>query len=248
MNGQPLGSLWGFKTEGLITDEKELEALNALARSKGYPHYQTALTGVGDLRYVDLTGDGHISKEDATFIGSPWPRIQYGGRADVAWKGWDLSFSWVGVHGRDVVNCMRPFEYTFQTDYQSTYKIFQTSFMAGNGLTTWPRAYGKIGDNTILDPNGNYNLMSDFLVEDGSYLKFRDITLGYTVPMRLSRRWGMERCRVYFNGDNLFTMTRFSGLDPEFTGTVTHYGTYSEGTPMMRVFTLGVDIVFGGWK
>lgn len=248
VNGQPIGAIWGFQTAGIISSTRELEDLNALAREKGFAFYQTADTGVGDLRYVDRNKDGHISKEDATFLGSPWPDLQYGGTCSAIWKGWDLAVSWAGIQGRDVVNCMKPFEYVFQTDYQTTRKIFETSFMSGNGLTDYPRAYASQGDGVVVDPNGNYNLMSDFLMEDGSYLRIKDIVIGYTLPARWSRKWYMDRCRLYFDGSNLLTFTRFTGLDPEFRGSVTKYGSYLEGIPMMRTYTFGLNIVFGGWK
>lgn len=250
VNGQPLGQIWGFRTEGIISSEEELDALNALALANGHPCYQTTQTGVGDLRYADIDGDGHITKDDAAFIGNPWPKWQLGGSVSLCWRGFDLEASFIGILGRDVVNCMKPFEYMFQTDYQTTYKIFDTSFFGDNGLTAYPRVYSSEGDVTVMDPNGNYNVMSDFLVEDASFFKVKNLTFGYTLPYSVSSRAGMDKCRVYFNGNNLLTFTRFTGLEPEFTGSVTEYGTYRESNPLMRVYTLGVNIVFkrGGLK
>lgn len=249
VNGQPIGMIYGFKTDGIIKDQAEIDALNANAKAKGFNCYQTSLTGPGDLKYVDVNGDGHIDSEDADFIGNPWPKLQYGGNISLEWRGIDFSADFVGIYGRDVVNAMIPFEYLFQTDYQTTTKIYNTSFTNGNGLTEYPRVYNKDANNAITrDPNGNYQVMSDFMVEDGSYLKVKNITIGYSLPKNVINRVGLEHARIYFNGNNLITLTKFSGLDPEFSGGVTSFGNYSAGVPMTKLYTIGVDLTFGGRK
>ena len=247
VNDAILGRIYGFRTDGIIQSQSEIDALNANAVAKGFSYYQTAKTGVGDLKYVDVNGDGHIDSEDADFIGNPWPKIQYGGNISLEWRGIDFSADFVGLAKRDVVNCMKPFEYLFQTDYQTTTAIYKTSFTNGNGLTEYPRVYDKDANNAVSrDPNGNYQVMSDFMVEDGSFMKIKNITIGYTFPHRLTSKIGLEKARIYFNGNNLFTFTKFSGLDPEFSGGVTDFGSYSAGVPMTKLYTFGVDLAFGG--
>lgn len=247
VNDAILGRIYGFRTDGIIQTQGEIDALNANAVAKGFSCYQTAKTGVGDLKYVDVNGDGHIDSEDADFIGNPWPKIQYGANLSLEWRGIDFSADFVGLAKRDVVNCMKPFEYLFQTDYQTTTSIYKTSFTNGNGLTEYPRIYDKDANGAIArDPNGNYQLMSDFMIEDGSFMKIKNITLGYTLPRSLTSRAGLEKVRVYFNGNNLFTFTKFSGLDPEFSGGVTDFGSYAAGVPMTKLYTFGVDLAFGG--
>lgn len=250
VNGQPIGMLYGFKTDGIFTSQAEIDQLNAAAQAKGFECYQVGKTSVGDLKYVDVDKDGHITSEDATFIGNPWPKIQYGGAIELGWKGIDFSANFVGIWGRDAVNCMRPFEYLFQTDYQTTTNIFKTSFTNGNGLTDYPRIYDKdAATNAVVrDPNGNYQLMTDFMVEDASFLKIKDITLGYTFPAALLRKANISKARVFFTGHNLFTFTKFSGLDPEFSGSTTSFGSYSAGIPMTKLYTFGVNLTFGGGK
>lgn len=248
VNGGPLGQIYGFKTDGIIQSQAEIDALNANARANGANYYQTEFTSVGDLKYVDKNKDGHISSEDADFIGNPWPKVQYGGTVSLEWKGIDFTANFIGLAGRDVVNCMIPFEYLFQTDYQTTTKIYETSFTNGNGLTNYPRVYHKDTATGAVsrDPNGNYQVMSDLMVEDGSFFKVKNVTLGYSFPTKLIRKIGMERARIYFTGNNLLTFSKFSGLDPEFNGGVTDFGTYSAGIPMTKLYILGLDLTFGG--
>lgn len=249
VNNAAIGRLYGFKTAGIYKSQAEVDADNAAAVAKGFNYYQTAQTSVGDLKFVDLNGDGHIDSEDADFIGNPWPKVQYGGSVYLEWKGIDFSASIVGLAGRDVVNGMISKEYLFQTDYQTTTKIFKTSFVNGNGLTDYPRVYHKDDQGAVIrDPNGNYQVMSDFMVEDGSYCKIKDITLGYTLPNKITRKAKIEKARLFFTGHNLITITKFSGLDPEFDGGITSFGQYSAGIPMTKLFIFGLDITFGGNK
>ena len=246
VNDSPMGMLWGLRTDGIIQTQAEIDALNALAKEKGFDYYYNANTGVGDLKYVDVDEDGHITKDDADFIGNPWPKFQYGGNVYFEWKGIDLSANFVGVHGRDVMNGMIPWTFRFQSDYNTTYDIFKTSYFKGNGLTEYPRIYAKVGDNTYSDPNMNYGNTSDFLVEDGSYFKVKNITLGYSLPTRIIEKINLSRARIYFSGHNLVTLTRFTGLDPEFVGSPTNSGYYEESTPLTKYLTVGLDITFSG--
>jgi TonB-linked SusC/RagA family outer membrane protein len=258
VNGQPIGQVYGLVAEGLIKTKEEIDGLNATATQKALEagtirpgqvaYYNHQLTGPGDLRYKDLNGDGKITDADRTFIGNPWPKLQYGFNIDLGYKGFDLTALIVGVTGRDVINGVRIFEQSFKQDYQSTYNIFNASYFLGNGLTDQPRL-GVIDPSNpnkfIQDPSNNYAWYSSYYVEDGSYLKIKNISLGYTIPHKLTERYKIKNLRVYVTGQNLFTFTKFSGLDPEFSNDVKNHGLYGINTyPMTKLFSAGLDLNF----
>ena len=117
----------------------------------------------------------------------------------------------------------------------------------GNGLTDQPRlvATDPSTGATIIDPNRNYSTYSDYMVENGSYLKLKNLTLGYTLPKKISRKLFLEHLRFNVTGHNLLTFTKFSGLDPEFSGNKTAYSGYSiYQFPQSKMISFGVDISF----
>lgn len=258
VNGQPIGQIWGLKTDGLITSQEEIDKMNQLAKDKylanggdpskvGSIYYNHRLTGIGDLKYRDLNGDGRITNDDRTFIGNPWPKFQYGFNLYLAYKGFDITADLIGLAGRDVLNLAKSMERNFQQDFNSTYKMFEASNFMGNGLTGHPRIVATDPANNALvsDPNNNYRHYSDYLVEDGSYLKIKNLTIGYTFPQNWVSKMQLSRLRIYLTGHNLFTFTKFTGLDPEFTNSKTKYGYYTKDTyPQTKLFSVGLDLSF----
>jgi len=245
--GGSVGQIWGLKVNGLISSQSEIDALNAKAKEKGFDYYYDRTTGPGDLKYVDLNGDGHISREDCAVIGNPWPKLEYGFAINLGYKGFDFNAIFAGLYGRDVFNTATTFSEMCLQDYQTTKKIFNGSFFNGNGLTNQPRpiAQDAKGNLTAVNPNHNYTQNSEYLIESGSYLKLKNITLGYTFPSSLTRKIGVRDLRIFLTGTNLFTITNFSGSDPEFAGSVTAYSEYSLGLyPQTRTYNLGIDINF----
>lgn len=249
VNGYPISMLYGLKTDGIITSQAEIDALNKKAQENGYDYYHQRLTGVGDLKYVDLNGDGTINDEDCTFIGNPWPKVQYGFNIALGYRGIDLTLDFAGVAGNDVMNLAKSFTQAVQQDYQTTAEVFRASYFMGNGLTDRPRIMAidtANGNVPVNDPNLNYKRYSDYFIEDGSYLKLKTVTLGYTFPRKLTRKIGIRKLRVYVSGSNLLTFTKFTGLDPEFAASSkTAAGVYSFSTyPQTKLVSFGLDINF----
>ena len=256
VNGLPVGQIYGFKTNGLIKDQAQIDALNANARAKytaqtgkdaSSIYYFKSLTGPGDLLFRDMDGDGRITDADRTFLGNPWPKFQYGANLFLEWKNIDLSVDIVGVSGLDVFNCAKSNEQNFAQDYQTTDKIFNASYSFGNGLTSQP-SIGRINPATnkfVKDPNLNYSSYSDYFVENGSYMKIKNITVGYTLPKNLLNHFRIDRLRIYLTGQNLFTFTNFTGLDPEFANDVKNHGLYTSSTyPQTKLYSIGLDLSF----
>lgn len=246
VDGESIGKIWGLKTAGIFKSQEEIDKLNAQAVAKGGSYYQNKYTALGDLKFVDLNNDGTINNEDRTFIGNPWPKFNYGFTLNFGYKGFDLTANFVGVAKRDVLNLVKGFEHVFKEDFQTTSKIFDASYFLGNGLTDTPRVSGVNESGTVItDPNYNYDTVSDYFVEDGSYLKLNNLTLGYTLPENLTQKVKISNLRVYMTCHNMFTITKFSGLDPEFSGSKTAYGLYNHlQFPQAKIFSLGVDVTF----
>jgi len=257
-NGLPIGQIYGLIVDGLFTAQSEIDALNAKATEKdlaagiiktgAVSYYNNKYTGPGDLKYRDINNDGKITDLDRTYIGNPWPKYQYGANILLEYKGFDFSAQIVGVEGRDVFNGVKSFQQYFQQDYQSTPEIFNASFFLDNGLTNQPRLGMWDPANPklyIKDPNRNFGNYSSYYVEDGSYLKIKNIALGYSLPESILNRMKLSKLRILLSGQNLFTFTKFTGLDPEFTNNVKNHGLYTkEYYPQTKLYSIGLEMGF----
>ncbi|MCM5663881.1 SusC/RagA family TonB-linked outer membrane protein [Galbibacter mesophilus] len=200
----PISSFYGYVVEGVFQDQPTIDALNA-----GAPDgvYQSNGTSPGDFYYKDLDGDGEITEEDRTVLGNPWPELTYGLNATIAYKGLDLTMFFQGVSGVDVFNLTRSYARGFYGDYNSSTQAFDR-WTPSNPSSSHPRL-------ATGDPNGNLSQPSSYFVEDGSYLKLRNIQLGYSIPTDVLSKFGFTKARVFINAQNILTITNYDGLDPE---------------------------------
>jgi TonB-dependent starch-binding outer membrane protein SusC len=242
--GQPLGQFWGLKADGIYaTDAEAGETRPRLNNATGY------VPRAGDLIYRDLDGDGIINNNDLTFIGNPWPKLTYGITLNGGWKGFDLQVFFNGVQGADIYNAGGSYQHTFFGDYNTTRDIFNASFFNGNGLTDVPR----IGTITDRDPNGNWTRVSSYHVQNGSYLRLRNLQLGYTVPAAVLSRVRAASARIFLMTDNLFTITSYRGMNPDLGGIIQDNVSpvRTQGIdrgnnryPISRLYSLGLNIEF----
>ncbi len=215
--GQSLNAYYGYQMAGIYQNQSEInEHLHGTLTPNAKP---------GDIKFEDMNNDGVINSDDRTFIGSPIPDFTYGVSFSSAYQGFDFSFLFQGVQGVDRYNDAkkilnydtRPFNYT--TDI----------------LGAWN---GEGSSNTIprvaFDDNGSSKISSIY-VEDASYLRLKNIELGYS----FKNIKGFQDLRLYVSGQNLFTITDYTGLDPESTDLI-DMGTY----PQSRSFLLGVNVKF----
>lgn len=249
--GYPMSQFYGYQVEGIFQTTDEVNALNELARQvsgNDAVFFQNAGTAAGDLKYKDTNGDGRITTADKTFIGNPWPKMTYGLTLHLGWNGWELGALFQGVQGVDVYNGNKHYTEYMYGDYNTTKDIFNASFFNGNGLTDQPRV-GVTQENGVFsrDPNSNYGRISDYFVEDGSFLKLRNLELGYTFEDNLTKALLVSNLKIYLQAQNLFTLTNYSGLDPEVLG---RNGTTARGIdaifsyPRTRLFSVGVNLNF----
>ncbi|EFC74652.1 TonB-linked outer membrane protein, SusC/RagA family [Segatella buccae D17] len=220
--GNSIGQFWGYKTAGLFRSDTEAASY---VNDKGERLQPAAKAG--DIRFIDLNGDGVINAGDQTFIGNPIPSFSYGFSVEAQYRAaigtFDFSMVWNGSQGNDIYNNTRYYGEGMYHNYacfSSTLNRFRaeeltfvnpvsgkTTVYPKNTETDMPRAaYG--------DPNQNMR-QSDRYVENGSYLRLKTIVLGYTMPKDWCRRVYMENMRFYVGAKNLFTFTGYTGYDPE---------------------------------
>ncbi len=220
--GQPLGSFYGYRMEGIYQNQSEITThLRGTTNPADKP---------GDIRFQDVNADGVINDDDRTFIGNPIPRLSYGFNMAADFRGFDLSALVQGVRGVDKYNDAKQI-----TDYDSRPFNHTTAVLGawnGEGTSnTIPR--------TTFNDNGSSKKSSIF-VEDASYMRLKNIELGYALgTLRSISRLGVQGVRVYISGQNLLTRTKYTGLDPESTDLVDR-GTY----PQSRAFLLGTNVKF----
>lgn len=216
--GKPVAQFWGLKTEGLFQTDAEAAAY---VNSKGERLQPAA--AAGDLKYVDLDGNGKINEDDKTFIGSSIPDVSVGLNISLGYKGFDFSMLLQGdlgidvynnfkqtlLHGKALHNQLAEIKNAFRAqDVTFTTRGGETITLPKNTNTNIPRVvYG--------DPNQNSMRASDYFVEDASYIRCNNITLGYTFPKQLVQRVSIEHLRLYVGVKNPFTITGYSMFDPQ---------------------------------
>lgn len=256
--GGPVGAFYGYKTDGIFQSQKEIDDLNAAAVARyGENSFYQSTTGpsksatVGDRKYVDANNDGRITPDDQVSLGSPVPKFFGGVNLDASYKNFDLSVFLYGVSGNKIYNYNQRTLESFGTSTGSVgiENIGTEYYRNAWTSTNQSNRYAKIDANEF---NANTR-PADIYVEDGSYLRLRNIQLGYTLPAIKN----ISRIRVYVSAQNLFTVTGYSGLDPEIglpqgndpttqeqVRSVTSAGVDVGTYPLSKFFTAGVNVTF----
>jgi hypothetical protein len=238
--GHPIGSFYGYKIVGFWDDQTEIQKADAEAQKT--TQSTTAIfqpdEGVGRFRYADVNGDGHITTDDRTFLGNPNPKFSSGLNLGLTYKGFDFSVFLYGVYGNQVWNQLK-----WWTDF---YSSFNTAKSQTALYDSWRPDHqnAKVAiqeNNGFASTNGSPN---SYYVEDGSYIRAKNIQLGYTLPSGLLKSINVQKLRVYFQATNLFTITKYSGLDPEISGSVTDFGVDEGGYPYQHGYLVGINLNF----
>jgi len=238
--GHPISSFYGYKVDGFFNSTDEVNQLNTQAqKATNNPNavYQTQL-GVGRFRYADTNGDGIITEADRTFLGSPNPDFSYGLNLELDYKHFDFSVFLYGVHGNQIWNQVR-----WWTD-------FYPSFAGAKSKTALYDSWRPDHMNAkapIQENGGTFStntVPNSFLVESGAYLRAKNMMLGYTLSPAVLKRAGIEKLRVYVQAANLFTITKYTGIDPEISGGTTNFGLDEGAYPNQRQFLVGVNVAF----
>ncbi len=226
--GLPLGYFYGYETAGLFQNEAEV---NAHTGPEGELVQPNAVPG--DIRFVDQNGDGALDDNDRINLGNPYPDFTGGLNISMDYAGFDLSFLLYAAIGQEIWDATRRYDLNF-TNYRSEYLNRWT----GEGTTNF---YPRV---TLNDANNNWKTPSDFFVKDADFLRMRNITLGYTLPQKVTNYLKIDRVRLYVSGENLLTFTDYPGYDPEIGGGVFASGIDQGIYPQARTLLGGVNITF----
>ena len=246
--GGEAGTFYGFVADGIFQTQAEIDALNALAPDG---NYQDSDTSPGDRRFVDLNGDGEITSDDRTTIGSPIPDFYGSVNLNFSYKAFDVAFNFYGTYGNEILNLVkRELESASGYGNNSSFSSVSTEYYFnrwnGEGSTN-EFARALIDDNAIQN-----NRASSYFVEDGSYLRLRNVTIGYSLPPSIINKVGLGSVRFYASIQNLFTITNYSGYDPEIgqnadingNSSVTTRGIDAGAYPLSKSYTFGLNLKF----
>lgn len=227
--GYPIAYFWGYKTAGVFQNEQQILNYKSSDGTIIQPEAKP-----GDLIWVDKNDDGKIDEKDRTMIGNPYPDFTLGFNLGLNYKNFDFNMFWYGAFGQEIFKGTRRYDLPM-----SNWDASVLERWTGEGTSnTHPRV-------TINDPNQNYFRVSDFYVEDGSYLRLKNLTLGYTLPTSLSQKVKISKLRVYVTAVNLLTLTKYSGFDPEIGAKWSlDVGIDRNIYPQPRTFLFGVNLSF----
>lgn len=242
MEGHAVGSYYGYVVEGIFQNQAEVDAANALAKENGYDAYQVNATTVGDFKYKDLNGDGHIDGDDQKVLGNGFPKLNYGLTLNASWKNWDAMIYMYGVAGMKI-NSYAAMKMTqlYKTGggVQNTLKEYiNNAWSESNTNTMYPRM-------TMNDNNTNMKA-SDAYVKKGDFLKIANIQIGYTFPKRWLQPLRMDNARIFASVENLACFSGYNKFgDPEVGNAAVLQTGFDGGRyPYPRTFTFGLSVQF----
>ena len=264
--GEPVGQFYGYNVIGMFKEENDFYQKDAngdfLLDSNGnkqivaIPENKTLDQGTGiwygDYIYEDVNGDGVIDEKDRVYLGNSEPLFTFGFNNTISWKDFDLNLFFTGSVGNKVFNYLGQ----QQSDPTDRWVMLKSVRDFAKVTKIDPEGEATLENMHVSNPNAstyridssssnNNNRMSNKFVEDGSYLRLRNIALGYTLPGKLTKKWGLNNVRFYVNIQNLFTITKYKGYDPEV-------GSYNQGVllrgidyaryPSQRIYTFGLNV------
>ena len=260
--GKPLYNFYGYKVEGVY---KDLDDIQNSPRANKYPSDGKFSRGntvwVGDIKYKDINEDGEINEKDRTVIGNPLPDFTLGWTNTFRYKNFDLSIFLNGAFGNDVLNYNAITLTHMNSPWTNQLNVVSNHarLVPANGVYTdeWYNDINnvvvanpgtKIPRASLSDPNDN-DRVSDRYIEDGSYIRIKNITLGYNVPKAVLNRFKVDNIRLYMNIQNLYTFTKYSGYDPEVGASTQDssglvYGLDNGRYPSPTLYSFGVNISF----
>ncbi len=272
--GKPVGQFYGYVIDGMFNKESDFYQKNSNGSFKLDANGNKIMVALptktdvkpggvwyGDFRYKDLNGDGVIDEKDRAYIGNPDPKFQFGINNSFSWGNFDMNVYLTGVYGNKIYNMIRVADENPGNNYGL---LASVSDYARLGIINPDLKQGDLTASQILsnvyvinagtgiprvtldDPNANSRI-SDRFVEDGSYLRIKNISIGYTIPAKVLSKVGLAGLRVYANIQNLYTFTNYSGYDPEIGSqrqnmilSSIDYGRY----PTPRIYTFGMSLTF----
>ena len=222
MAGFPIGYFYGYKVEGVYQNQAEID---------NSPKNTLATVTPGDLKFVDVDGNGEITPADRTMIGDPTPDVTYGINFNVGYKNWELGVDMMGQAGNEIYRTW------------DNYNWSQFNFMKQR-LNRW-HGEGTSNSQPLLNMKHTINnLNSEYYIEDGSFFRIRNVQLAYNFDKTLLSRIGVQALKLYANIQNLKTWKHNTGYTPELGGTAIAFGVDNGSYPMPVVYTFGFNLTF----
>jgi TonB-dependent starch-binding outer membrane protein SusC len=218
--GVPFNALYGYKVIGIFQSAAEVAAAPR--------QFGNTRTAPGDFQYADLNNDGVINESDRTVIGNPFPKSVYSFNGNLDYKGIDFTVTFEGV-GRIERVLNDNGQRVMEDNRNNVLSYLIDRWTPGKTSSKYPRAGGQ-----------NNAVVSTFFVEDVSYTRLRNIEVGYTLPVKLSSKYGISKFRIYVSGQNLLTFTKFENFDPERQ----RGGSTDQNAPLYKVYTVGLNVKF----
>lgn len=233
--GYPIGAFWGLVSNGLFMDQADVDA-------NGIPVFNL-LPVPGDRKFSDVTADGAVTADDNTVIGNPLPDFVFGFNNTLRYGNFDLNVMVNGMYGNDIYNI------TSRFIRGQVVGLANQSLDYYNNRWQSPENPGNSQEHRAAHPQGIYanGRIGSWLVEDGSFVRLRNVTLGYTLPAALVKKVHLSNARVYVSGQNLLTFTKYTGFDPEVSSNGVNplqAGVDAGAYPMPRIFTVGANVSF----
>jgi TonB-linked SusC/RagA family outer membrane protein len=230
--GTSFPEFYGYKVLGIFQTQEEADSY--------YPNQiDPTYNKPGHFKFADVNGDGVIDSEDRTSIGSPHPDVNLGLNLNLAYKNVDLAASFYASIGNDALNIdRRTMDFNYMEFWRGTRRLYESwgsSYLDDNTNAKMPLA--EINDQVTQLPSSYY-------VEDASYVRLRNLQIGYTFDKNLTKKAGMENLRLYIVGSNLFTLTKYDGLDPAFSSSDMDFGVDGGRWPSVKTYALGINVTF----
>jgi TonB-linked SusC/RagA family outer membrane protein len=234
--GSSIGRFFGFRTNGIFQTEQDVQNYT-MTDNSGEKHVLQPQAHPGDFRFMNINNDTIIDGNDKTWIGNPLPKLTFGFSLNIAYRAFDLVAFFQGTYGNDIYDVGRQQAHALGICY-SEYQYRRA--WRGEGTSNYAPII------TTVDPNQNYSRNSDFYVEDGSYLRLKNLQVGLTLSQEACEKLKITKARIWVSGTNLLTFTRYHGNDPEIgaAGTPTSYAGFDLAGyyPKSREISLGVTI------
>lgn len=257
--GKPIGQFYGYRVIGRFDTATDFYYRDAqgnvaeIARPEGLEISETGVW-IGDYIFKDMNGDGVINEEDRTYIGNPEPKFTFGFGNTFSYKGLDLNIYLTGMYGNDVLNYQRRWIENPRENHNLLRKSLdyaRVELINPDGPNDYRnlRVSNPETDMHRLSSSGSNanNRVSDRFIEDGSFLRIQNISLGYNLPSRWVTRYGVDNLKLYVNLQNVYTFTKYSGYDPEvgsYNQDALMSGIDNARYPSPRIYTMGVNLTF----
>ncbi|MBB3187562.1 SusC/RagA family TonB-linked outer membrane protein [Microbacter margulisiae] len=222
--GHPFNAFYGFKELGVFHSQAEIDNYKDKNGNLIQPNAKP-----GDFKWEDVNGDGVINSNDRTWLGDPYPHYTYGLTVNLGWRNWDFMVFGQGVWGNKIFQAYRRLDITTANYPIAALNAWTTT----NSNSNYPRL-------SDLDPNHNFGNPSNFYLQNGAYFRIKTIQLGYTLPKPWMTAIGFQSVRVFASVSNLFTITQYTGYDPEVGGS--SYGIDRGIYPQARTYMFGLNV------